>query len=82
VLWNGSNRTQTVAVTLPAAGMGSKLRGAFGKNRYELAFERLNELRVSETPLNFTMRCESAQMAPVADRFSYNDGGRRVEFEF
>ena len=82
VLWDGSDNSRTVAVTLPRPGVGSKIRGVFGKNRYELGYERLESLRASGTPLNFTMRCEGAQMAPVADRFSYFENGRRVEFEF
>jgi hypothetical protein len=82
VLWDGSDGARTVVVTLPPAGVGSRVKGVFGKNRYELGHERLNELRASGTPANFTMRCEGTRMAPVADRFSYIDNGSRVEFEF
>jgi hypothetical protein len=82
VLWDGMDGARTVVVTLPAAGVGSRVKGVFGKNRYELGHERLNELRASGTPANFTMRCEATRMAPVADRFSYIDNGTRVEFEF
>jgi hypothetical protein len=81
-LWDGVDGARTVVVTLPAAGVGSRVRGVFGKNRYELGHERLNELRASGTPATFTMRCEGTRMAPVADRFSYFDNGTRVEFEF
>jgi hypothetical protein len=82
VLWDGVDGVRTVVVTLPAAGVGSRVKGVFGKNRYELGHERLNELRASATPATFTMRCEATRMAPVADRFSYLDNGNRVEFEF
>lgn len=50
--------------------------------RYELALDRLNELRQSGAPVTFTMRCEGPGQAPLADRFSYFDQGRRVQFEF
>jgi hypothetical protein len=82
VLWDGVDGARTAAVTLPAQGVGSKLRGVFGKSRYQLGYERLNELRASNTPVTVTMRCEAARMAPAADRFSYNEAGQRVEFEF
>jgi hypothetical protein len=82
VLWDGIDGTRTVVVTLPPAGVGSRMKGVFGKNRYELGHERLNQLRASGTPATFTMRCEATRMAPVADRFSYIDNGTRVEFEF
>jgi hypothetical protein len=82
VLWDGYDGSRTVAVTLPAQGVGSRMRGVFGKSRYELGYERLNELRLNNTPVTVTMRCEAARMAPAADRFSYHEGGRRVEFEF
>jgi hypothetical protein len=82
VLWDGTDGARTVVITLPSAGVGSRVKGVFGKNRYELGHERLNALRASATPANFTMRCEGTRMAPVADRFSYVDNGTRVEFEF
>jgi hypothetical protein len=82
VLWNGHDNSRTVAVNLPSPGVGSRLRGAFGKNRYELGYERLSALSASGTPITFTMRCEAARMAPVADRFSYFEAGRRIEFEY
>lgn len=82
VLWDGRDNSRTVAVTLPSPSLGTRLRGVFGKNRYELGYERLSALSASGTPVNFAMRCEAARMAPVADRFSYFEGDRRVEFEF
>lgn len=82
VLWDGRNNADSVAITLPPPGMGSKISGMFGKNRYELGYERLNQLRESGTPVTFSLRCEGDEMAPIADRYSYNDNGSRVEFEF
>lgn len=82
VLWDGHDGSRTIAVRLPAQGVGSKLRGVFGKSRYELALERLNELRAARAQVLFTMRCEGAGQAPMADRFSYFDRGQRVQFEF
>lgn len=82
VLWDGFDNSRTVSVQLPKQGAGNKVRGWFGKNRYELSFERLNQLRANGTPITLALRCEAARMAPVADRFSYFDNGQRVEFEF
>lgn len=82
VLWNGFDSSRTVSVQLPKQGARSTMRGWFGKNRYELSFERLNELRISATPITLSLRCESPRMAPIADRFSYFEDGQRIEFEF
>ncbi len=82
VLWDGYDGSRTVAVRLPRQGFGSKLRDVVGKSRYDLGFERLNQLRVSAQPVTFTMRCEGADMAPETDRFSYFENGQRVQFEF
>lgn len=82
VLWDGYDGSRTVAVRLPKQGFGSKMRDVVGKSRYDLGFERLNQLRASGDPVTFTMRCEKADMAPEADRFSYFENGQRVQFEF
>ena len=82
VLWDGRDGSRTVAVTLPKPGIGTRLRGVFGKNRYELGYERLDALRVSGEPLDLTMNCDGQERAPVADRFTYLEQGQRVEFEF
>jgi len=82
VLWDGFDNSRTVSVQLPKQGAGTRVRGWFGKNRYELSFDRLNQLRADGTPITLALRCEAARMAPVADRFSYFDNGQRVEFEF
>lgn len=82
VLWNGFDNSRTVSVQLPEQGARSRVRGWFGKNRYELSYERLNELRESSTPITVSLRCEAPRMAPFADRFSYFKNGQRIEFEF
>jgi len=82
VLWDGRDGSRTVAVTLPRPGVGTRLRGVFGKNRYELGYERLDALRVSGEPVDLTMYCDGKERAPVADRFTYLEQGQRVEFEF
>ncbi len=82
VLWDGYDGSRTVAVRLPEQGVGSRMRDVIGKSRYELGFERLNELRISGAPVVFTMRCEGAERAPATDRFSYMENGNRVQFEF
>ncbi|HRQ63798.1 MAG TPA: hypothetical protein PKZ76_02860 [Xanthomonadaceae bacterium] len=82
VLWDGYDGSRTIAVRLPAQAVVSKLGGVFGKSRYELALERLNELRQRGDTVTFTMRCEGPGQAPMADRFSYFEQGRRVQFEF
>jgi hypothetical protein len=82
VLWDGRDGSRTLAIRLPDQGIGSRTRGVFGKNRYELGVERLDELRASGTPVTFAMRCEGEGKAPLADRFSYEDNGQRIEFEF
>jgi hypothetical protein len=83
VLWDGRDGTRTLAVRLPKQGIGSRMGAIVGKSRYDLGFTTLNELRETGTPITMTMRCERANMAPAADRYSYLDrNGRRVEFEF
>jgi hypothetical protein len=82
VLWDGYDGSRTVAVRLPRQGMGSRILAKVSKSRYELGYERLNELRVSAEPVMFTMRCEAKNMAPETDRFSYMENGARVQFEF
>lgn len=82
VLWDGRDGSRTLAIRLPDQGIGSRTRGVFGKSRYELGVERLEELRSRGTPVTFAMRCEGEGKAPVADRFSYEENGQRVEFEF
>jgi len=82
VLWDGRDGSRTVAVTLPEEGLGSKMRGVIGDSRYDLSLERLTQLRDSRTPVTANLRCDRAGAAPTADRFSYMDGGQRVEFEF
>lgn len=82
VLWDGFDGTRTVAVRLPKQGLGSRMQDKIGQSRYDLAFDQLNALRESGGPVTFTMRCEAAGMAPAADRFSYFQDGRRVQYEF
>jgi hypothetical protein len=82
VLWDGRDGSRTLAIRLPAQGVGSRTRGVFGKNRYELGVERLEELSERGTPVTFAMRCSGEGKAPEADRFSYDENGQRVEFEF
>jgi hypothetical protein len=82
VLWDGRDGSRTLAIRLPDQGIGSRTKGVFGKSRYELGVERLEELRARGIPVTFAMRCESKGKAPVADRFSYEENGQRVEFEF
>jgi len=82
VLWDGYDGSRTVAIRLPKQGMGSRMRDVVGKSRYELGFERLNQLRVSASPVLFSMNCERKDLAPVANRFSYLENGERVQFEF
>lgn len=82
VLWDGEDGSRTVAVRLPRQGLGSRMQDTVGQSRYDLAFGQLNTLRASGAPVTFTMRCEAAGMAPAADRFSYFDGGQRVQYEF
>ena len=82
VLWDGYDGSRTVAVRLPKQGFGSRMQDKVGKSRYDVAFEQVNELRARRTPVTFTMRCEAANMAPTADRFSYYENGQRVQFEF
>jgi hypothetical protein len=82
VLWDGYDGSRTIAVRLPAQSIGSKMRDWVGKSRYELGYERLNELRVSGAQVEFTMRCEGTDQAPATDRFSYLENDRRVQFEF
>ncbi|MBD8526278.1 hypothetical protein [Pseudomarimonas arenosa] len=82
VLWDGYDGARTVAVRLPEEGFGSRLKGVIGKTKYELGVERLNELRASGAPVEFTMRCEGVDQAPATDRFSYMENGNRVHFEY
>ena len=82
VLGNGIDGARTVAVRLPKQGFGSRMQDKVGQSRYDVAFEQLNALRASGAPVTFTMRCESAGMAPAADRFSYIENGQRVQYEF
>lgn len=82
VLWDGFDSSRTVAVRLPRQGVATRIRGWFGKNRYELSFERLEQLRSNQTPVTLAMRCDAPRMAPIADRYSYFDNGRLVQFEF
>ncbi len=82
VLWDGYDGSRTVAVRLPEQGIGSRMRDVVGKSRYELGFEQLNALRVSATPVLFSMHCARKDLAPEADRFSYLENGDRVQFEF
>jgi hypothetical protein len=82
VLWDGYDSSRTIAVRLPKQGFGSRMQDKVGHSRYELAFDQLTELRLSRAPVTVTMRCEGADRAPEADRFSYFENGRRVQFEF
>lgn len=82
VLWNGVDGARTVALRLPKQGLGSRLKDEVGRSRYDVAFEQLNALRESGAPVTFTMRCEAAGRAPEADRFSFVENGRRVQYEF
>ena len=82
VLWNGRDPDRTLAVSLPGEGVGSKLRGVFGDSRYDLSVERLEQLRARNTPITINLRCERKGATPFADRYSYYEGGQRVEFEF
>jgi len=82
VLWDGRDGSRTLAIRLPDQGIGSRTKGVFGKSRYELGLERLEELRERGAPVTFAMRCEGEGKAPLADRFSYEENGQRVEFEF
>jgi hypothetical protein len=56
VLWNGFGIYRTVSVRLTEQNLRRKARGWFGKNRYELSCQRLNELRERSIPITVALR--------------------------
>jgi len=82
VLSDAVDPQRTAAFTLKRPGAGSKVRGWFGTNRYELTQQRLNELSTQGTPVMIRAECQGKGVAAVAESISYDQDGRRVAIEY
>ncbi len=82
VLSDPADATRTVAVRVPAEGLGSKTQGVFGKSRYEVALETLRQLKDSGSPITASLLCTAKDRAPTILRVRYMENGAEKEIEF
>ena len=83
VLWDGVDPETTFTVRFREPGVSRKTKGVFGKNRYERAYEALQDVMEDEEPIEVTLLCQGERKTPIATRFSYRDeGGEEVAYEF
>jgi hypothetical protein len=82
VLSDPADATRTLAVRIPAEGLGSKTQGVFGKSRYEVALEKLRQLKESGSPITASLLCTAKDRAPTILRIRYLENGNEKEIEF
>lgn len=82
VLSDPTNTRSTISVTLPGRGPLARVKGVFGKSKYEASEQRLNELRGSRTPVVVTLQCRG-NGTPTARSISYeNSDGTNSSISF
>lgn len=82
VLSDPDRSRSTISVTLPGRGPFARVKGMFGKNKFEASDERLNDLRSSRTPVIVTMKCNGGG-SPIARSISYeNRDGTQSSISF
>ena len=83
VLWDGVDPDTTYTVRFRDAGIARKTKGVFGKNRYESAYEALQDLKEDGEPIDVTLVCQGQRKTPIATRVSFRDeDGEEIAYEF
>ena len=82
VLSDPSNSGSTTSVTLPSRGPFARVKGAFGTSKPEASDQQLNELRMSQTPVVITLKCQG-NGTPLAQEISYiNSDGTHAAISY
>ena len=82
VLNDPDDPRSTISLSLPGRGPLQRVKGVFGKNKYEATAAQLNELRDDRIPVVVTLRCEG-DGTPTARSLSYvNDDGDRKSISY
>lgn len=70
VLSDPRDSRSTISLSLPGRGPLQRVKGVFGRNKYEATNASLDALRESRTPIVVTLRCQG-DGTPVARSLSY-----------
>ena len=70
VLFDPDDSRSTISLSLPGRGPLQRVKGVFGRNKYEATDAQLNELREARTPVVVTLRCQG-DGTPFARSLSY-----------
>jgi hypothetical protein len=82
VLSDPDDSRTTMSLALPGRGPLQRVKGVFGRNKYEATDARLNELREARTPVVVTLRCQG-DGTPIARSLSYRNGdGERESISY
>lgn len=72
VLFDPDDSRSTISLSLPGRGPLHRVKGVFGRHKFEATDARLNELRQSRTPVVVTLRCQG-DGTPIARTLSYRN---------
>ena len=82
VLFDPDDSRNTISLSLPGHGPLQRVKGVFGRNKYEATDAQLNELREARTPVVVTLRCQG-DGTPIARSLSYvNADGSRESISY
>ena len=82
VLADPDDSRNTMSLSLPGQGPLERVKGAFGRNKYEATAAQLNELREDRIPVVVTLRCQG-DGTPIARSLSYvNEDGDRESISY
>jgi len=82
VLFDPDDSRNTISLSLPGRGPFQRVKGVFGRNKYEATDTQLNALREDRTPVVVTLRCQG-DGTPIARSLSYvNADGTRQSISY
>jgi hypothetical protein len=82
VLHDPDDPRSTISLSLPGRGPFQRVKGVFGRSKYEATDVQLNELRETGTPIVVTLRCQG-DGTPLARSLSYlNEDGTRESISY
>ena len=82
VLADPDDARSTMSLSLPGQGPLQRVKGVFGRNKYEATAAQHNELRQDGIPVVVTLSCQG-DGTPIARSLSYvNDDGDRKSISY
>ena len=82
VLNDPDDARSTISLPLPGRGPLQRVKGVFGRNKYEATAAQLNELREERVPVVVTLKCQG-DGTPIARSLSYvNEDGDRESISY